>query len=535
MAYQALYRKYRPTLFSEVVGQQHITETLKAELKDGKVSHAYLFTGSRGTGKTSCAKILSKAVNCLNLTDGEPCGVCEACKAIASGVNSDVVEIDAASNNGVDDIRRLREQVNFIPANSKCRVYIIDEVHMLTDQAFNALLKTLEEPPGHIVFILATTEVHKLPATILSRCQRFDFRRIDNDGITKRLESIAQNEGIKITKEAASLIAATADGGMRDALSLLDICVSVSREIDETTVISACGMAGNEHLFSLSDLISKRDTEQALLLLDKLYASSVDMLRLINDLIGHYRNLMILKTVKGNNPPIVCSIDTLNSLRAQADGLALKDIIHTLNILNATLPQMQNGNRRLIAEMTVIKLCVEQPADDISDLIKRVEALEKGTPTIKNSFVPPIPQKPAQEISPSATALTEEKADLVDDNPLPPEPMPAIPTTVGDGPLAVWGEIVTGLQVSCPPSIGILAGSKAYIKGDLLLIDSPNPMFGEMMNKNEAIRTAIKKAVTLKLGRSYRLGPYKKAAQAESDPLAALAEALKNLELNGEN
>ena len=255
MAYQALYRKYRPQTFSDVVGQEHITETLKKELAEGKTVHAYLFTGTRGTGKTSCAKILAKAANCLNNNNGDPCLECESCLSIKDGENTDIVEIDAASNNSVDSIRELRDLISFAPSSSKYRVYIIDEVHMLTISAFNALLKTLEEPPQHVIFILATTEVHKLPATILSRCQRFDFRRIDNEKICERIQYIADKEGLTVTDDAATLIAAAADGGMRDALSILDLCASSSKNIDEATVESVCAMAGNDYLLELADCI----------------------------------------------------------------------------------------------------------------------------------------------------------------------------------------------------------------------------------------------------------------------------------------
>ena len=306
MAYQALYRKYRPDTFSDVVGQEHITRTLKNELACGQIFHAYLFTGTRGTGKTSCAKILAKAVNCLSPIDGDPCGVCESCRAIAAGESTDIAEIDAASNNGVDDIRALRDQVNFLPADSAYRVYIIDEVHMLSGPAFNALLKTLEEPPAHVIFILATTEVHKLPATILSRCQRFDFHRIDSEDICSRLFDIAKKEDFTLTEDAAGLIAAAADGGMRDALSLLDLCLSVSRDITEKDVITACGMPGREPLFSLADCLAKQDAPGALTLLDRLYASGVDMLRLFNELTGHFRDLMIVKTIRTGKRPLVC-------------------------------------------------------------------------------------------------------------------------------------------------------------------------------------------------------------------------------------
>ena len=253
MAYQALYRKYRPQTFSDVVGQDHITKTLKNGIEEGRIVHAYLFTGTRGTGKTTCAKILSKAVNCLDPQNGDPCGKCSACLAANAGTATDIVEIDAASNNRVDDVRELRDQVNFPPAALKYRVYIIDEVHMLSGGAFNALLKTLEEPPAHVIFILATTEVHKLPATILSRCQRFDFRRIDSDVIAARLLEIAGKEGFSLTKEGAALIAGVADGAMRDALGILDLCAASGEEITEETVARVCSMAGNDYLLHLAD------------------------------------------------------------------------------------------------------------------------------------------------------------------------------------------------------------------------------------------------------------------------------------------
>ncbi|MGN0470356.1 MAG: DNA polymerase III subunit gamma/tau, partial [Acutalibacteraceae bacterium] len=253
--YRVLYRKYRPQFFSDVVGQHQVTQTLKNELKAGRISHAYLFTGSRGTGKTTCSKILAKAVNCLNPHDGDPCGECEICRGIDDGSIMDVVEIDAASNNGVDDIRLLREEANFTPANTKYRVYIIDEVHMLSIGAFNALLKTLEEPPLHVVFILATTEVHKLPSTIMSRCQRFDFHRISPQDIASRLDYVCKNEGVEIDSQAALLISGIADGALRDALSLLDQCMGQSGHITEDIVRKTAGLADKSHLISITDAV----------------------------------------------------------------------------------------------------------------------------------------------------------------------------------------------------------------------------------------------------------------------------------------
>lgn len=256
--YRVLYRKWRPQTFEEVYGQPHITATLKNELVSGRVAHAYLFTGSRGTGKTTCAKILSKAVNCLSPHDGDPCNECEICRGIDNGSVLDVIEIDAASNNGVDNIRDLRDEANFTPVKAKYRVYIIDEVHMLSTGAFNALLKILEEPPEHVIFILATTEVHKLPATILSRCQRFDFKRITPEDICARLQYVAEHENITLDEDAAALIAKVADGALRDALSLLDRCCAVDEHITSEVVTKSAGLAGRDYLMRLSKCIIKK-------------------------------------------------------------------------------------------------------------------------------------------------------------------------------------------------------------------------------------------------------------------------------------
>ncbi len=523
MAYQALYRKYRPTAFSDVVGQEHITETLKNQLSSGKIFHAYLFTGTRGTGKTTCAKILSRAVNCLSPVNGDPCGECAACKSIAQGENTDIAEIDAASNNGVDDIRSLRDQVNFAPANSKYRIYIIDEVHMLTDNAFNALLKTLEEPPAHIIFILATTEVHKLPATILSRCQRFDFHRIDSDIIAQRLKFVAEKERLTITDGAATLIASAADGGMRDALSLLDLCVSSSEVIDEQTVSSVCGMAGQDYLCNLSEAIKNRDTSRALTLLDEIHNSSIDMLRLLNELTRHYRDLMIVKTVNSEKKPIVCSPDHLNALSKQAEGYPLRDIMWSLKVLQEVFPAMQSGNRRLHMEMTLIRLCSKDDSNTTSaDLLRRIIALEESISSGKTLVSNTAPKNNDEQTTPQ----TESTPHPVDNDNI----------SVSDGPLDCWDEILEQVCLLCPLAIGILNGSKAYIKGDFLLIDAQNPMFRSMMNSSDTMRNSIRQAAEQKLGRAFRLGPYKAQAEKNSgvDPLMTVANKLSNLKI-GEN
>ncbi|MBR2100593.1 MAG: DNA polymerase III subunit gamma/tau, partial [Eubacterium sp.] len=295
--YQVLYRKYRPRIFADVYGQEHVTSTLQNEIQQGRISHAYLFTGSRGTGKTTCAKILAKAVNCENAQNGEPCNECEVCKGLDNGSIYDVVEIDAASNNGVDNIRDLREEANYTPTRGKYRVYIIDEVHMLSTGAFNALLKTLEEPPAHVIFILATTEVHKLPATILSRCQRFDFKRIQPETMAKRLHQVAELEGIELENDAAILIARIADGALRDGLSILDQCASRSKKVTSELVSIVAGLAGKEALFKLSECISAKQINEAINIIADLYQYSFDMERLCVEMINHFRNYLIVKTV----------------------------------------------------------------------------------------------------------------------------------------------------------------------------------------------------------------------------------------------
>ena len=538
MAYQALYRKYRPQTFSDVVGQEHITKTLKNELCDGKTVHAYLFTGTRGTGKTTCAKILANAVNCTNSQNGDPCLECDACKAALNGENTDIVEIDAASNNGVDNIRELREIISFAPANSKYRVYIIDEVHMLSIGAFNALLKTLEEPPKHVIFILATTEVHKLPATILSRCQRFDFRRIDNEKICERLQYVAANEGLTLTDDAATLIASAADGGMRDALSILDLCASSSKNIDEKIVENVCAMAGDEYLLDLCDCIKDGDIQKALLMIDNLHNSSVDMLRLLGELISHYRDLMIIKTVRTGKRPIVCSATRLANLEKQAEKFDIKEIVYTLNVLQSATALMKTGDRRCEMEMTIVKLCNPDLSVDLASLERRISALENGA-VIAKAALPVVKEGKAPVIE--ATKASEADDDIP---PMPNDsdiPLPEAPVSVAkpepkfdEGEVMKWNEVLAILTGTCPLIAGVLKGSKAYIKGDYLLIDAPNSQFKSMINQQggvykEHIRTAAQRV----LGDTYKLGPYKRETTTnDADPLKALAEKLKALEIN---
>ena len=371
----ALYRKYRSATFDEVISQEHITTTLKNQIKAGTPAHAYLFTGSRGTGKTTCAKLMAKAVNCLSPVDGNPCGECESCKAIAAGC-PDIIEMDAASNNGVDDVRALRDEVMYAPTVCRYKVYIIDEVHMLSSQAFNALLKTIEEPPPHVIFILATTEIHKVPATIASRCQ-FRFSRIDVEESTKRLCEIAKKENVNITEDAARLISRLSDGGMRDAVSLLDQCISVSADIDEETVRTTAGIAGTEHLFTLAQCIHEQNAPEALKILDELHNQSKDLMLLLDELLSHFRNLCILSATNSDFSLIPAGSGTRNDLARQTKEFTLGEIMRCMDILQDCIARTpKTAKRKTVAEMCLIRLCTPRLDSDTSALSLRLEKLE---------------------------------------------------------------------------------------------------------------------------------------------------------------
>ena len=372
----ALYRKYRSATFDEVISQEHITTTLKNQIKAGTPAHAYLFTCSRGTGKTTCAKLMAKAVNCLSPVDGNPCGECESCKAIAAGC-PDIIEMDAASNNGVDDVRALRDEVMYAPTVCRYKVYIIDEVHMLSSQAFNALLRTIEEPPPHVIFILATTEIHKVPATIASRCQQFRFSRIDVEESTKRLCEIAKKENVNITEDAARLISRLSDGGMRDAVSLLDQCISVSADIDEETVRTTAGIAGTEHLFTLAQCIHEQNAPEALKILDELHNQSKDLMLLLDELLSHFRNLCILSATNSDFSLIPAGSGTRNDLARQTKEFTLGEIMRCMDILQDCIARTpKTAKRKTVAEMCLIRLCTPRLGSDTSALSLRLEKLE---------------------------------------------------------------------------------------------------------------------------------------------------------------
>ena len=553
LMYQALYRKYRPKAFSDVVGQEHITSTLLNEIKDGRVSHAYLFTGSRGTGKTTCAKILAKAVNCENSQNGEPCNACEMCRGLDNGTIYDVVEIDAASNNGVDNIRELREEANYTPSRGKYRVYIIDEVHMLSQGAFNALLKTLEEPPAHVIFILATTEVHKLPATILSRCQRFDFKRIQPETMAKRLEYVAEAEGIKLAPEAAVLISRIADGGMRDALSILDQCAGRNEDITEKLVSQVAGIAGRESLYELSAAVADKNSGAALDIIASLHSNSYDMERLCVEMINHFRNFMIVKTVKDSRGLIICTDDEYARIKQDSARFTLPAVIRALDLFQATLVTIKGGaNSRIEMEMSFIKLCEPQLDSATDSLLERIAALESA---IKKSVAPvPLqepraavsePEEPAQQKQETSAPVlkTQEdaprsRADITPPAAEPPETPQAEPaqTTTDERPqpqqpadpsvqteFTRWADFMEEIYKNDIALYGVLNGAAGYIRGEYFLIDSENRALRDFI-KIPTHSKAIKQALYDITGVHYKLGIFKRKTQEvkKRDPLEDL-------------
>ena len=406
--YQALYRKWRPRTFDDVVGQDHITETLKRQVASGRLSHAYLFTGTRGTGKTTCAKILSRAVNCQNPVDGNPCNQCPACLGIENGSILDVLELDAASNNGVDQVRALRDEAVYTPAAVRKRVYIVDEVHMLSTPAFNALLKILEEPPEHLMFILATTELHKVPATIKSRCQQFSFKRILPGQIAQRLGYVAGQEGIDLTGEGAALLARLADGGMRDALSLLDQCAGAGQRVDEQEILDTLGLAGNLETAKLMGLIAAHDTAGALETLGRLYGNGKDVSSVLEELSSLARDLLLRKTAPQGGTALLTGGYDGNTMRSLGEQFTAPRLLQILKLLQSTLPELaRSSSRRTDAELCLIRLCDERLDDSAAGLAARVARLEEllagGIPASVVTPAPPaapVPQPAAPVQSP---------------------------------------------------------------------------------------------------------------------------------------
>ena len=540
--YQALYRKWRPKTFADVIGQSHITETLQKQVAEERTSHAYLFTGTRGTGKTTCAKILAKAVNCEAPVNGNPCNCCPSCLGIENGNFLDVLELDAASNNGVDQVRALRDEAIYSPANVKKRVYIIDEVHMLTTAAFNALLKILEEPPRHLMFILATTELHKVLPTILSRCQRFSFKRIMPQDVALRLQYVAAQEQIDLTPDGAELLSRLSDGALRDGLSLLDQCAAVGGKVDSRAVLEMLGLAGSLQTAKLMEHAARRKTKQALVLLDQLYTGGKDISAILGEMSALTRDLLLRKTAPGGSDALLSGAydtATLDNLGKQVSGSRL---LFWATALQQTAANLYfSANRRMDTELCLLQLCDESLSSDATALSARIQRLEERIAvlpmTIRAQANMPVPesppaydepvQTPAQDAPPwDEPPLPEEppvfnnappwdEPPLPEEPPLPPEPAPqaafrapeppapkevpspakpaaSIPTapsaSAAGGNTVVWQELAESCKGKLPPMYRVfLDMCRGTLADNLITVYAPDDMTMGRLNNDRVL------------------------------------------------
>jgi DNA polymerase-3 subunit gamma/tau len=485
--YQALYRKWRPRDFESVCGQEHITSVLKHEIKNDRYSHAYLFCGSRGTGKTTCAKLLAKAVNCLDPIDGSPCGKCEACRAIDEERTTDVIEMDAASNTGVDYIRDIREAVMYAPSMLKNRVYIIDEVHMLTQSAFNALLKTLEEPPSRVVFILATTEQQKIPSTILSRCQRFEFRRIAADVIADRLMYISEQEGIKTEPAAAKVIAKMAQGGMRDAISLLELCAGDGKTITLEAVKSVTGAVGRETAAEAVTAVINKDTDALFEIIAKAVASAKEITVFWQELIDFYRDMLVFKTAKSPERFLDLTgeeFEMIKSLTASMSGATLLAHCKILEDTHAAMLR-QGASKRLCAEMAFLKMCDGALDSSAEGLAARITALEERAVGFAGGVMPTLENAPKNPQAVQSTVAFKKAtvAPKTDQKPIissnPPEVRQA------QKPAPWWAEATKKVSENMPYIAPFMKQARAYEMDDRLLIKVEGLMTQDMLNTPE--------------------------------------------------
>ncbi len=519
--YKALYRKWRPMTFDDVISQQHITDTLKNQLKNDKTAHAYLFMGSRGTGKTTCARILAKAVNCPNMKDGSPCLECDICREAEEGSLTDIIEIDAASNNSVEDIRDLRDGAVYTPERCRYKIYIIDEVHMLSASAFNALLKIMEEPPPYVKFILATTEIHKVPATVASRCQRYDFRRIRQKDIAARLLYIAEQEQLSLREDAAALIAKIADGGMRDAVSLLDQCSVCAEDITADVVSMTAGVAGKDFLYDIMEAIAEADASKALAVTAQLYDMSKDLSRLCEELILQYRNIMLIKASPSTAETIIAAApDDMERLKKLAESAELDTIMDRLVQLQGCHERMGRVmNKRVEFEMALIKLCGGTVSGggansaEVAELNEKIKLLEK-----RLSAAPAPqqyqPQKQQREIL-TATAPAMENE--------PPANVKVDIKTVKEDeltPCTRWEEVMEEFRRINPAVAGSLDGSTAASKGNIMCIFTPNRFFIDLFKSNKENAISLSKAMFNVLGERYRISARCTATVEETKSMA---------------
>ena len=555
--YRALYRKWRPQRFADVVGQAPIVTALQNQIAAGRIGHAYLFTGTRGTGKTTCAKIFAKAVNCLDHSSPDPCCQCEVCKGIDSGAIMDIIEMDAASNNGVDDIRDLRDEVAYLPSVCRYKVYIIDEVHMLSTQAFNALLKTMEEPPEHVIFILATTEVQKVPVTILSRCQRYDFSRITADDIAGRLRYVAEQEKIELDPNAAQLIGRLADGAMRDALSILDTCAGVDNKVDEALVRRMAGVTDRSYLFEISDAIAARDSVAALEKIAALRQQSVDMRRLCMELAGHYRNLMLCALPGGT------SLLTGTSPEEEASYLQRKDFpqadaIRAINAFGSALEKMSRGtDQRIELELAVFSLTQPMAAAPVQvAAASQPVAFPAPQPFTSTPVAAPVAVPPVQSAAPDSVVPPVQ----TDDPPLPPDPeflqpellpipQPTVPAAPAAqpapcrreppkeaGPLepfGYWPAVLADLEENDAMLISFLRNTRAYYDGRRVLFECSDA-FRDYIRNNREVSKKLKESIYRVSHIRCSIGPYEEPKADESGtPAVSIDQTLKSMQALG--
>ncbi len=499
--HQALYRKWRPRVFDDVYGQEHITSILKYETENQKFSHAYLFCGSRGTGKTTCAKILAKAVNCESPVNGSPCNKCSSCLAIDSGAATDVLEMDAASNNGVENIRDIRDEVVYTPSLLKYRVYIVDEVHMLSGSAFNALLKTLEEPPSHVVFILATTELHKLPATIISRCQRFDFRRIATDILMKRLAFIAEEEGIEADDEALRALAKLAQGGMRDAISLLELCAGSRKRITEDLVNTTVGSGGRANIVNTVKAIASSDYDTIFGVVDDVVRSSMDIVVFWQELLSFYRDMLVMKTTASADKYLDLTDSEKETLFSVSSLFSRETMLSHCRMLDESLYTMQKAGsvKRIVAEMTLIKMCDSALDASNDNILSRISKLEMAISSLGTSAVSkndysvsktekPIEVKKEKKTSPSDVTVVEK---------LTMQDVRTFKAVRG------WTEMAERAAESKGYLVSFLKLAKAYSSSDgKICIRFPNDFALDMIDKAN-IKYAISTVLNVEMQTSY--------------------------------
>ena len=557
--YRALYRKWRPQRFADVVGQTAIVTALQNQIAAGRIGHAYLFTGTRGTGKTTCAKIFAKAVNCLDTSSPDPCGECEICKGIDSGSVMDIIEMDAASNNGVDDIRDLRDEVAYLPSVCKYKVYIIDEVHMLSTAAFNALLKTMEEPPEHVIFILATTEVQKVPVTILSRCQRYDFTRITADDIAGRLLYVAGQEKIELDENAAQLIGRLADGAMRDALSILDTCAGVDNRVDEALVRRMAGVTDRGYLFEISDAIAAGDSVTALEKIAELRQQSVDMRRLCMELAGHYRNLMLCALPGGTSLLTGISPEE-EAAYTQRRDFPQREAIRAVNAFGSALEKMSRGtDQRIELELAIFSLTqpeaaaapviIQQPAPaapaapqafasappvQAAPSVVPPVVQPQSVPAVAPDDVPPPIDDDPPFLQPELKPAPQQPAVPVPPTPAAPAPSKAEPPRQA-GPLepfAFWPAVLADLEENDAMLISFLRGTRAYCDGKRVLFECSDA-FRDYIRNNREVSKRLKETIYRVSRTKYSIGPYEEPKADDTTTAVSLDETLHTMQALG--